>query len=143
MELSSVGERVFAAECIIKKRIRKGKVEYFVKWKGWSPKYNTWEPEENILDVRLLEAFEQQTAKEAKKKSKPLKTIRKSSPPPEFWKKQNKVADQILITDVTANDMTITVRECKTQHGFFKERAMTEKKSIAVSTEMPHASAKS
>uniref|UniRef100_A0A2R5L4D8 Chromo domain-containing protein n=1 Tax=Ornithodoros turicata TaxID=34597 RepID=A0A2R5L4D8_9ACAR len=58
MELSSVGERVFAAECIQKKRIRKGRVEYLVKWRGWSHKYNTWEPEENILDVRLLEAFE-------------------------------------------------------------------------------------
>uniref|UniRef100_T1IM10 Chromo domain-containing protein n=1 Tax=Strigamia maritima TaxID=126957 RepID=T1IM10_STRMM len=58
MELTMVGERVFAAECIQKKRIRKGQVEYFVKWKGWSPKYNTWEPEENILDARLLEAFE-------------------------------------------------------------------------------------
>ncbi|RWS14775.1 nucleolin-like protein [Dinothrombium tinctorium] len=69
------------------------------------------------------------------------KTIRKSSPPPEFWKKQNKLVDQILITDVTANDMTITVRECKTQHGFFRERA-SEKKSIAVATEISHASAK-
>ncbi|XP_014671719.1 PREDICTED: chromobox protein homolog 7-like [Priapulus caudatus] len=58
MELSGVGERVFAAERIEKKRIRKGRVEYLVKWKGWSPKYNTWEPEENILDDRLLEAFE-------------------------------------------------------------------------------------
>lgn len=58
MELSSVGERVFAAECIKKKRIRKGRVEYYVKWKGWSPKHNTWEPEENILDARLLEAYE-------------------------------------------------------------------------------------
>ncbi|XP_029833454.4 vegetative cell wall protein gp1 [Ixodes scapularis] len=58
MELSSVGERVFAAECIQKKRIRKGRAEYLVKWRGWSHKYNTWEPEENILDVRLLEAFE-------------------------------------------------------------------------------------
>lgn len=58
MELTLVGERVFAAECIQKKRTRKGQVEYYVKWKGWSPKYNTWEPEENILDARLLEAFE-------------------------------------------------------------------------------------
>lgn len=52
-----MGERVFAAERIQKKRIRRGKVEYFVKWKGWSPKYNTWEPEENILDSRLIHAF--------------------------------------------------------------------------------------
>ncbi|KAM4749927.1 chromobox protein homolog 8b [Anableps anableps] len=59
MELSAVGERVFAAESIIKRRIRKGRVEYLVKWKGWSPKYSTWEPEENILDSRLFSAFEQ------------------------------------------------------------------------------------
>ncbi|CAI9743318.1 Hypothetical predicted protein [Octopus vulgaris] len=57
MELPNMGDRVFAAECIQKRRIRKGKVEYYVKWKGWSPKYNTWEPEENILDLRLIEAF--------------------------------------------------------------------------------------
>ncbi|ELT97418.1 hypothetical protein CAPTEDRAFT_221925 [Capitella teleta] len=57
MELTEMGERVFAAECIEKRRVRKGKVEYFVKWKGWSTKYNTWEPEKNILDRRLVEAF--------------------------------------------------------------------------------------
>ncbi|XP_077980373.1 uncharacterized protein LOC144435651 [Glandiceps talaboti] len=58
MELTEVGERVFAAECIQKKRIRKGRVEYLVKWKGWSNKYNTWEPEDNILDDRLLVLYE-------------------------------------------------------------------------------------
>ncbi|KAK3556776.1 hypothetical protein QTP70_017196 [Hemibagrus guttatus] len=57
MELPAAGERVFAVESIEKKRIRKGRFEYLVKWRGWSPKYNTWEPEENILDPRLLVAF--------------------------------------------------------------------------------------
>jgi hypothetical protein len=33
-------------------RTRNGKIEFLVKWKGWSPKYSTWEPEENILDPR-------------------------------------------------------------------------------------------
>ncbi|KAF6025304.1 hypothetical protein EB796_016389 [Bugula neritina] len=50
-------ERVFAAERIEKSRIRKGKVEYYIKWKGWSSKNNTWEPATNILDERLLENF--------------------------------------------------------------------------------------
>merc|ERR1712062_46871 len=50
---------VFAAEKISKKRLRKGKAEYFVTWQEWSPKYNTWEPEENILDSRLIEQFNQ------------------------------------------------------------------------------------
>ncbi|XP_060705682.1 chromobox protein homolog 6a [Hemiscyllium ocellatum] len=59
MELSAVGERVFAAESIIKRRVRKGRIEYLVKWKGWAIKYSTWEPEENILDARLIAAFEQ------------------------------------------------------------------------------------
>ncbi|XP_065343455.1 polycomb group protein Pc isoform X1 [Cloeon dipterum] len=54
-----MGDRVYAAERIMKKRLRKGRVEYFVKWKGWSQKHSTWEPEENILDGRLIEIFEQ------------------------------------------------------------------------------------
>uniref|UniRef100_A0A8C2VAS9 Chromobox 2 n=1 Tax=Chinchilla lanigera TaxID=34839 RepID=A0A8C2VAS9_CHILA len=49
---------VFAAECILSKRLRKGKLEYLVKWRGWSSKHNSWEPEENILDPRLLLAFQ-------------------------------------------------------------------------------------
>ena len=51
-------DQVFAAEAITKKRFRKGRTEYLVKWKGWSPKYNTWEPEENILDPRLIHQYE-------------------------------------------------------------------------------------
>ncbi|XP_025602889.1 polycomb group protein Pc isoform X2 [Athalia rosae] len=54
-----LGDRVYAAERIMKKRVRRGKVEYFVKWKGWSQRHSTWEPEENILDVRLIELFEE------------------------------------------------------------------------------------
>ncbi|KAM7394622.1 hypothetical protein PAMP_021410 [Pampus punctatissimus] len=38
MELSAVGDRVFAAESILKRRVRKGRIEYLVKWKGWAMK---------------------------------------------------------------------------------------------------------
>ncbi|XP_013407194.1 chromobox protein homolog 8 [Lingula anatina] len=69
MELSQVGDQVFAAESILKRRIRKGKVEYLVKWKGWSLKHCTWEPADNILDTRLLENFRQQLLREQEKGS--------------------------------------------------------------------------
>ncbi|XP_074548889.1 chromobox protein homolog 6a [Halichoeres trimaculatus] len=59
MELSAEGDRVFAAEAILKRRVRKGRLEYLVKWKGWAMKHSTWEPEENILDDRLILGFEQ------------------------------------------------------------------------------------
>ncbi|KAJ8406672.1 hypothetical protein AAFF_G00295880 [Aldrovandia affinis] len=64
MELSAIGEQVFAVESIIKKRVRKGNVEYLLKWKGWPPKYSTWEPEEHILDPRLVLAYEEKEQKD-------------------------------------------------------------------------------
>lgn len=38
-----------------------GKIEFNVKWKDWSLRYNTWEPEENIIDKALIAIFEQRT----------------------------------------------------------------------------------
>ncbi|XP_061086501.1 chromobox protein homolog 7 [Conger conger] len=64
MELSAIGEQVFAVESITKKRVRKGNVEYLLKWKGWPPKYSTWEPEEHILDPRLVLAYEEKEQKD-------------------------------------------------------------------------------
>ncbi|KAM4530861.1 chromobox homolog 7a [Odontesthes bonariensis] len=63
MELSSIGDQVFAVESITKKRVRKGNVEYLLKWQGWSRKYSTWEPEDNILDPRLVLAYEENQEK--------------------------------------------------------------------------------
>ncbi|CAL8302263.1 unnamed protein product [Merluccius merluccius] len=56
-ELSAVGEQVYDAECILNKRLKKGKLQFLVKWRGWSTKDNSWEPQKNILDPRLLAAF--------------------------------------------------------------------------------------
>ncbi|XP_055609324.1 polycomb group protein Pc [Uranotaenia lowii] len=67
-------DRVYAAERIMKKRVRAGKVEYLVKWKGWSTRHNTWEPEENILDIRLIDMFERSIrgSSTPKRKKKPI-----------------------------------------------------------------------
>ncbi|KAJ8251581.1 hypothetical protein GJAV_G00222880 [Gymnothorax javanicus] len=79
MELSAAGDRIFAAESIIKRRIRKGLPEYLVKWKGWAIKHSTWEPEENILDDRLLVAFEQ------KERERELHGPKKRGPKPKAF----------------------------------------------------------
>lgn len=44
-------------DTILKKRVKKGKTEYFVRWKYYND--TTWEPEENLQNVRqMIEQFE-------------------------------------------------------------------------------------
>ncbi|XP_071948711.1 uncharacterized protein [Antedon mediterranea] len=62
-----ITEGVYVADSIRRRRIRKGRIEYLVKWRGWSNKSNTWEPEDNILDRGLIRLFEiQERLKEDK-----------------------------------------------------------------------------
>ncbi|CAH0555587.1 unnamed protein product [Brassicogethes aeneus] len=75
-----LGDRVYAAERIMKKRVRRGVVEYYVKWKGWSQKHNTWEPEENILDGRLIELYEKSQKSDGPHKRGPKKKERPAAP---------------------------------------------------------------
>jgi hypothetical protein len=47
-ELTKVLSDVFRVESVLKKRKRHGIKEIFVKWKGFSEKYNSWIPETNV-----------------------------------------------------------------------------------------------
>jgi len=42
----------------------------------------------------------------------------------EYWLARNPVANQVFITDVSVNSKSVTIRECKTEKGFFKEREL-------------------
>ncbi|KAJ8042470.1 Polycomb group protein Pc [Holothuria leucospilota] len=56
--------QVYQAEKITDSRMSFGSKQYFVKWKGWSDKHNTWEPEEHIIDKKLIALFLSQQNKE-------------------------------------------------------------------------------
>merc|ERR1712226_100542 len=53
------GQDCYPAEAVKQKRIRSGRLQYLVKWKGYGSEENTWEPEDNIFDKKLIQEFEE------------------------------------------------------------------------------------
>ncbi|CAL8118120.1 unnamed protein product [Orchesella dallaii] len=64
--LSAMSSGEYEVEKILKRRIRKGKLEYLLKWKGYGDEDNTWEPKGNIGAALILD-FELQNSKKIKK----------------------------------------------------------------------------
>jgi len=79
-ESDEEGEEVYVVESILDKRVRRGEIEYLIKWKGYdNPEDNTWEPKGNCHCPDLIEEFEaklklkERDRKEKTDSSKPKK----------------------------------------------------------------------
>lgn len=62
-------EEEYVVEEILKHKItKKNKVEFFLKWKGFGPEDNTWEPAENLNCPELIDAYLKDVPDKDKKK---------------------------------------------------------------------------
>ncbi|KAL6640877.1 hypothetical protein ACP70R_019058 [Stipagrostis hirtigluma subsp. patula] len=85
-----LAEGFYEIEAIRRRRLRKGKLQYLVKWRGWPESANTWEPFENLKACSdIVDAFEKRSRspRSSRKRKRKVATTPTTDPNPSRGKR--------------------------------------------------------
>ncbi|EAL65955.1 chromo domain-containing protein [Dictyostelium discoideum AX4] len=114
---------VFEVEKILDKRVQHGRIQYSIRWKGFTADYDTWEDEDNVAGCpELVKEFESSREQEKKKSRKRKNVIvnddqtavESSSPPPTT--KPSSSSSSTKTTKAATSTTTNTSTQQKTNH---------------------------
>ncbi|OEL31089.1 putative chromo domain-containing protein LHP1 [Dichanthelium oligosanthes] len=75
VEPPKLAEGYFEIEAIRRRRLRKGQLQYLVKWRGWPESANTWEPFENLKACSdIVDAFDKRSRSPRSSRKRKRKT---------------------------------------------------------------------
>ncbi|CAI0433375.1 unnamed protein product [Linum tenue] len=106
-ERPKLDDGFFEIEAIRRKRVRKGQLQYLIKWRGWPETANTWEPLENLQACSdFIEAFEERMQSEKSIRKRKRKSGGSNS---QGKKKQSRASSANNLTgdDVSAADRSL------------------------------------
>ena len=127
---SDLSGEEFQVEKVVDKRIRGGRVEYFLKWKGYPDSENTWEPEENLGCPDLIAIYEAKIKKPAAGSGPGPSTnpASKRSRDAEVVSAKKKRADSVTSTTSTSNTENQAPEDVQPLRGF--DRGLIPEKII-------------
>ena len=62
MSPTPTDDRYYVERILDERQTRSGTIEYLVRWLGWGPEYDSWEPERHIADRTLIHELRKPTA---------------------------------------------------------------------------------
>ncbi|KAK2166929.1 hypothetical protein LSH36_33g02024 [Paralvinella palmiformis] len=86
-------EEEYVVEKVLDMRIRNGKKDYLLKWKGYPDSESTWEPEDNLDCPDLIQEYEEQL-KQKEEKDKKKRKMKDDDESGSQSKRKKKVAEE-------------------------------------------------